>query len=71
VRRRGVRPAPRNPFRPCSLCFQGLQLVEVVRDGRRERESRRCDCLKALACGAEGDGRSTAGKTSSGPGLIF
>lgn len=46
--RRSRRPhtTPRNRFIACSLCFQGLQLVEVVRDGRREREGRRCQCLR-------------------------
>lgn len=45
-RRRKPRPAPSIPFRPCSLCYQGLLLVDVMRGGRREREGRRCQCLK-------------------------
>ena len=44
-------PRPRkasrsNRFTPCSRCFHGLQLIETVRDGKREREGRRCQCLR-------------------------
>lgn len=41
------RPAPKQRFVPCSLCYEGLIIDEVKRDGQWIREGRRCACLKA------------------------
>jgi hypothetical protein len=47
VRRRRSHAARRPPFIACSRCSgSGLLILEVVRDGRREREAKRCDCLR-------------------------
>jgi hypothetical protein len=46
MRRRRPRPAPLNRFQACSRCAGGLLIEEVIRGGRREREARRCECLR-------------------------
>lgn len=47
MKRRRSHAAPRSRFQACSRCSgSGMLIDEVVRDGRRTREARRCDCLR-------------------------